>query len=79
MENIDLGALKWLIIGGVIMLITPLGKKKGKSSKKKKKLRGIKTYTEKGEYVKSKAEARIANYLKSRGVNYEYEKKFNIL
>lgn len=35
---------------------------------------GIKTQTKKGEIVRSKAEARIANYLFDNNIEYEYEK-----
>ena len=34
---------------------------------------GIKSTTEKGEYVKSRGEKQIADYFKNNGIKYDYE------
>lgn len=64
-----------LIIGIILLgvIITFFG---GSTQRKKrsKNLKGIQTYTEDGLLVKSKAEARIANFLKHKEVAYKYEK-----
>lgn len=36
---------------------------------------GMPSYTQRGEQVRSKAEKKIADYLKSQGIEYVYEKK----
>lgn len=39
---------------------------------------GTKSYTGNGEYVRSKSEKRVADYLKEKRIPYEYEKKLII-
>ncbi len=63
----------------LILLLILLGaiaalNQKPKRKTKKHIPRGIKTSTANGELVKSKAEARIANFLKNKNISYVYEK-----
>jgi len=38
---------------------------------------GVRSYTDSGEYVKSKGEKKVADWLRTNGFKYEYEKKFS--
>lgn len=53
-------------------------KKKDKKSGKKDSPYGVESVTDKGEVVQSKKEKRVADYLNSKGIKYEYEREINI-
>ncbi len=39
---------------------------------------GTRSYTRKGEYVRSKSEKKVADFLREKAIHYEYEKKLII-
>ena len=63
-----------ILIFGILILVAII---LGLILRKKPKY-GIETKTEKGEVVRSKKESILANYLKSKNIEYEYEREINV-